>query len=66
MLRSHLERYGIHVELATELKSFEQHSDHIIATVLKTNGNEAIEETVQANYLVGADGARGEKIHSYH
>lgn len=61
-LRSHLERHGIHVELATELHSFERNSDHVIAHIVKTSDDAEIQETVHARYLVGADGARGEKL----
>lgn len=62
-LRSHLERYGVHVERATELRSFEQHPDHVIAHIVKTDNGE-VEETVRARWLVGADGARGMRPYS--
>ncbi|CCM01286.1 uncharacterized protein FIBRA_03335 [Fibroporia radiculosa] len=59
ILRNHLKKYGCEVELSTELKSFEQHDDHVTAHIVKRNGQEEIEETVTCNWLVGADGAKG-------
>ena len=62
VLRSHLERYGVQVERATELRSFEQHHDHVNARVVKMTDNGEVEEFVRAKWMVGADGARGESF----
>ncbi|VDB88577.1 unnamed protein product [Peniophora sp. CBMAI 1063] len=58
ILRSHLSKFGVQVELSTEMVSFEQDDDSIIVT-LKVNGAEEQTETVRAKFLVGADGAKG-------
>ncbi|KAH7925919.1 hypothetical protein BV22DRAFT_1128595 [Leucogyrophana mollusca] len=59
ILRSHLEKFGVFVEVGTELRSFEQSSDGVIAKVAKQRGNEEVLETIEASWLVGTDGARG-------
>lgn len=59
ILRSHLEKQGCHVELCTELRSFEQHTDHVIASLVRKDGNEEYSETVVCHWLAGTDGARG-------
>ncbi|KAJ4474895.1 monooxygenase [Lentinula aciculospora] len=59
VLREHILAYhGVHVEFGTELRSFEQTSDHVLARVVKTVDSKAVEENVTVNWLVGADGAR--------
>ena len=59
MLRSHLAKYGCTVELNTELESFEQTDDHVLAKLIKkVDGNE-VPETFKASYLIGADGGKG-------
>lgn len=57
---SHLEKYGCRIETETELKSFEQHENHVVFQLKKmsSNGTE-IEEEAKASYIVGADGTRG-------
>ncbi|KAJ4000373.1 FAD binding domain-containing protein [Lentinula boryana] len=59
LLREHiLANYGVQVELDTELRSFEQHSDHVVVHAVKTVGSKPVEITVTVNWLIGADGAR--------
>ncbi|KAE9405399.1 hypothetical protein BT96DRAFT_876700 [Gymnopus androsaceus JB14] len=59
LVRKHiLADYGCQVELGTELRSFEQHHDHVVAHVIRTVNSKQVEETIIANWLVGADGAR--------
>ncbi|KAJ3993039.1 FAD binding domain-containing protein [Lentinula boryana] len=59
LLREHiLAEYGVQVELGTELQSFEQHPDHVVARLAKIVDSNPVEETVSVNWLVGADGAR--------
>jgi 2-polyprenyl-6-methoxyphenol hydroxylase-like FAD-dependent oxidoreductase len=59
IVRSHLEKYGSQVELATELRSFEQHPDHVTAhLVIARDGQESI-ETANYDWIIGADGGRG-------
>jgi 2-polyprenyl-6-methoxyphenol hydroxylase-like FAD-dependent oxidoreductase len=56
ILRKHLEKYGVKVELGTELVSFTQDNDKVDVVLKKVeNGNE---EKVSVKWLVGADGAR--------
>ena len=57
ILRKHIERLGGTVEYGTELRSFEQHPDHVDAVLMKKIGD--TEETVAAHWLVGSDGAKG-------
>lgn len=55
VLRNHLKKYGVEVELETELVGFEQHNDHVTATLVKRQTTSV--ENVK--YLIGADGAKG-------
>jgi 2-polyprenyl-6-methoxyphenol hydroxylase-like FAD-dependent oxidoreductase len=54
------ERFGVTVELETELLSFEQSDDSVTVRLRKgTAGKtEPVEETVTVKYLVGNDGGR--------
>jgi 2-polyprenyl-6-methoxyphenol hydroxylase-like FAD-dependent oxidoreductase len=54
LLRDRLAELGVQVELATELVGFEQDGDGVRATLL----HDGVRETVEADYLVGADGGR--------
>ncbi|KAJ3847350.1 FAD binding domain-containing protein [Lentinula lateritia] len=58
ILHRHLERYGCEVEFHTELRSFKQYDDHVLATIIKrsSDGTEVPEE-IKVPYVVGADGA---------
>ncbi|EGN99774.1 hypothetical protein SERLA73DRAFT_88431 [Serpula lacrymans var. lacrymans S7.3] len=60
ILRSHIQKLSCTVELGTELRSIEQYSDHVVAHVVRKldNGKEVF-EVIQANWLIGSDGARG-------
>ena len=60
ILRAHLMKYGVQVELGSELVEFEQSATSVIAHVLKRNGVSDITEIISASYLVGADSARSE------
>ncbi|KAF9002997.1 monooxygenase [Cyathus striatus] len=57
ILRAHAKKYGVEVELATELVKFEEHGDHVVAHLLKTVDGKETSELVKCSYLVGADGA---------
>jgi len=60
ILRSHIEKYSCHVELATRLQSFEQKSDHVVAQLVKTTDDgQEVPETLSVKFLLGSDGARG-------
>ncbi|CCM05219.1 uncharacterized protein FIBRA_07429 [Fibroporia radiculosa] len=59
ILRAHLQKYGCHVELGTELRSFEQKPDHVTAHIVKRDGDQETTETISCRWLIGADGARG-------
>lgn len=58
-LREHLATYGCHVERGTELCSFEQNTGHVVAHLIKRNGDQKIAETIVCRWLVGTDGAKG-------
>jgi len=60
ILRSILKRdYDLDVELESELRSFEQHDDHVVVRIAKIgiDSTETMEEA-KVSYLVGCDGAR--------
>ncbi|KZT18220.1 hypothetical protein NEOLEDRAFT_1143696 [Neolentinus lepideus HHB14362 ss-1] len=59
ILRSHLAKYDCQVELGTELRDFEDHGDHVVATLIRKNqdGTEST-KSCKASYLVGSDGSR--------
>lgn len=57
IIRTHLARLDVTVELGKELVAIEQDQDGVTATIL-THDTET-KEIVRADYLVGADGARG-------
>ncbi|KAH7930838.1 hypothetical protein BV22DRAFT_1124600 [Leucogyrophana mollusca] len=59
ILRSHLEKFGVFVELGCELRSFEQSADGVVASIARRRGDEEVLETIEASWLVGTDGARG-------
>ena len=59
ILRSHLEKDGCFVELGTELQSFEDDGERVLAKLVKRKDGEEISETFEASYLIGADGAKG-------
>lgn len=58
VLREHLSRYGVTVELETELVSFEQFPDRVVSRIIKTRDGQHIEETVESQWIIGAEGAR--------
>ena len=55
LLQSRAEELGCDLRFATDLTSFEQDADGVTATVRQRDTN--VEETVRAQYLIGADGA---------
>jgi len=59
ILREHLAQYGCEVELGTELRSFEQDANRVVAHLVKRAGDEEIHESIECHWLAGADGARG-------
>ncbi|KAJ7119265.1 FAD binding domain-containing protein [Mycena crocata] len=58
ILRAHLAKLGGTVELGSELRSFEQSADSVVARIVKTaaDGTQS-EETATFDWLVGTDGA---------
>jgi 2-polyprenyl-6-methoxyphenol hydroxylase-like FAD-dependent oxidoreductase len=58
ILRSHLEKFDCQVELATKLTSFEQNVNHVMADLVMTRDGQEITETVNFDWIIGADGAR--------
>ncbi|KAJ7846062.1 FAD binding domain-containing protein [Mycena olivaceomarginata] len=60
ILRAHLQKLSCSVELGSELRSFEQFPDNVIAHIVKTDsdGNQ-LEESTSFDWLIGTDGARG-------
>ncbi|KAJ3558060.1 hypothetical protein NM688_g1138 [Phlebia brevispora] len=61
IMRDHLAKYGISVEMSKGLVNVEQDKDGVTATlaVFKNGQSTAVQETVICQYLVGADGAKG-------
>ena len=61
VFRKHLGRFGVEVELGTELTALEQDSEGVTATlrITRTGGEEAV-EILRAAYVIGADGGRGQ------
>ena len=59
ILRSHLAKFGCEVELGTALSSFQQDSERVTAVLVKTVDGKETTESVEVDWLVGADGARG-------
>ena len=66
VFREHLAKYGVRVELHTELVSMSQDDEGVTVT-LKKVGEDGAEhtETIRAAYAIGADGARGMFMFSY-
>jgi 2-polyprenyl-6-methoxyphenol hydroxylase-like FAD-dependent oxidoreductase len=58
LLIGRLEALGVAVERSTELLRFEQRGDGVRAVVRKGDGGDGVEETCEAAYLAGCDGAR--------
>lgn len=60
ILRAHIAKYGIHVELGTELVGFEQDEDgvtvHLRKTALGQDTTEA--EDFRTPFLIAGDGAK--------
>ncbi|KAH7890340.1 hypothetical protein F5I97DRAFT_1972023 [Phlebopus sp. FC_14] len=59
ILHARLGEYGCHVESGTELRSFEQDGERVVAQIVRRVNGEEVSETVDASFLVGADGAKG-------
>ncbi|KAJ7701909.1 hypothetical protein B0H17DRAFT_1176379 [Mycena rosella] len=59
ILRDHLRKLSCSVELGSELRSFEQFSDYVVAKIVRTNADgEQMEESTNFDWLAGMDGAR--------
>ncbi|CCL99488.1 uncharacterized protein FIBRA_01506 [Fibroporia radiculosa] len=58
IFRSHLGSYDCRVELGTELIGFQQDAEGVTATIVR-QGTSPSKEAVRAQFLVGADGAKG-------
>ncbi|KZT25236.1 hypothetical protein NEOLEDRAFT_1178648 [Neolentinus lepideus HHB14362 ss-1] len=59
ILRTHVERCGGRVEMGTELIDFNQDGEVVKARITKNVDGKDVEETVNAKFLVGTDGAKG-------
>ncbi|KAK0202471.1 FAD binding domain-containing protein [Desarmillaria ectypa] len=57
ILREHLARYGVEVELSTELVSFEQFPDRVVSRVVKTRDGQRSDESVESRWIIGTEGA---------
>lgn len=64
ILRTHLAKFGVPVELGTELRDFEHNEDSVVAHLIKHDGDRESQETVVCDYIIGSDGGRGD--HSRH
>ena len=66
VFREHLAKYGVNVELHTELMSVAQDDEGVTVTLKKVGADGAEHtETIRAAYVIGADGARGMFMSSY-
>jgi 2-polyprenyl-6-methoxyphenol hydroxylase-like FAD-dependent oxidoreductase len=60
IIRTHLAKYGVVVELGKTLVGIDQDANNVTATVITKQQNETeMQETIVAQYLVGSDGAKG-------
>ncbi|TFK48063.1 hypothetical protein OE88DRAFT_1714275 [Heliocybe sulcata] len=59
ILRSHLAEYGYEVEFGVELLNFDQSPDMVTAHVLNTKDGNVEQGTIEARWMVGADGGKG-------
>jgi 2-polyprenyl-6-methoxyphenol hydroxylase-like FAD-dependent oxidoreductase len=57
IFRNHLAQYDCFVELGTELNSFEQNEDGVVAYLAVTRDGEEVTEEFKCSYLIAADGA---------
>ncbi|CAA7265200.1 unnamed protein product [Cyclocybe aegerita] len=57
ILREHLEKFGTKVEYGSELRSFKQFDDHVLAEIVRQQDGKEIVEQVKAPWLIGMDGA---------
>lgn len=59
IFRSHIEKYGVHVELNTELVGFSQDENGVTTQVVRRSGGSEVHEIIRTPFMIGADGARG-------
>ncbi|KAJ3515231.1 hypothetical protein NLJ89_g1895 [Agrocybe chaxingu] len=57
ILREHLEKLGTKVEYGSELRSFKQFEDHVLADIVRQQDGTEIIEQVRTPWLIGMDGA---------
>lgn len=62
ILRAHLRKYGVEVELGTELVGFEQDDTGVTAHIVKRDDTCEASKAVSVSYLVGADSAKSKSI----
>jgi len=60
ILATHLARHGVTIERGIELTGLHQHPDHVTCTLRHAGGHT---ETLDAEYVVGCDGARSAVRH---
>lgn len=58
LIRVHLVRLGVQVELGKELLEFKQDESGVVATVLNRGSSEEQKEVIEADYIVSAEGGR--------
>ena len=56
ILREHLQKHGVRVELSTELVDLKQDESGVDATLVRAG----VEEKLRVKYLIGAVGAKGD------
>jgi 2-polyprenyl-6-methoxyphenol hydroxylase-like FAD-dependent oxidoreductase len=61
-LRERLASLGVDIELGTELASLDQDDSSVTVKLVKHVGDATEEETLKVEYVVGADGARGQNV----
>ncbi|KAG1722264.1 FAD binding domain-containing protein [Suillus lakei] len=58
ILRRHLDKFSCSVECGTELRSFKQSDEGVIAVLAKKQGDDEILETFDTKWMIGADGGK--------
>lgn len=59
ILRMHLQKLGVSVELATELVGLQQDDAGVTATLKATTPHGEQEENLRVSFVLGADGGKG-------
>lgn len=62
LIRAHLATLGVQVELGKELIGFKQDESGVVATILNKGLSEGQKETIEADYIVSAEGGKSKSV----